>query len=399
MARTREPFPFRMAPFFIMQYACNAIYQNNISNYLRSAQMSDSAIGYLLTLTPLAGMLGQLIFGRLGDRVRYKNTLLIALGVLSAASIFLTGLSAAVSVMLLSSLLCVYSFFQMSSEPLMNAIALETLDRRGLSFGPIRSLGTASFALVSPLVGMLIVNQYPRMIPIATIALVLLAASAILLPKVEGHAHRNPRAGSIAPLLKNKTLVTLVLTFAGIMIGFSVFYTFYPIHFTSEAIGGTSTMLGWGFFISSAIEVPVLLNSDKIFKKLGASRILATAGGVLALRLFLLSSLVNPYALLATQALHGWGLALMSFAMAKYINLVVPMELKASGQMLFTLAAMTLPRSLGSLIGGALRNWVDLSSVFLLACLFVAAVSAVFCVIIRRDKELLAAGSGEPEPA
>lgn len=389
----KAAFPFRLAPFFIMQFGCNAVYQNNITNYLRSQELSDAGVGAVMALVPIAGMAGQLLFGRLGDRAKYKNTLLIALGVLGAVSFFAFGtLGPSGGVVLMGVLLCVFAFFFMSSEPLMTAIALESLDRTGSNFGPIRSVGTYAFAVISPLVGMLIDDDYGRVVYILTLGLLLLSSAGLLLPKVEGHAHRSARRVPFRRLFREKNLMLLIGFCFLLMISFSMFYTFFPMHLTSPEIGGTSAMLGWGFFISACSETPFLIFSDRIFKRLGVGGMLSIVAATLTVRLVLLGTLTNPWALLATQLFHGWGFVVITFSMSKYINLVVPMELKASGQMLFTLIALTLARSIGSLIGGALSGAVGLSGVFLLAAGFAAAILAAFLILLWKMPALRQAG-------
>ena len=396
----RQAFPFRLAPAFVMQFVSNAVYQNNISNYLRTMELSDTSVGNLLALIPIAGMLGQMLFGRLGDRVKYKNTLLIALSVLGAVSFFCFGQAGKTGAMLLiGSALCAYAFFFMSSEPLMTTIALESLAKTGTNFGPIRSLGTYAFAVFSPLIGFMINNDYSRMVYLLIIALLLLTASCFLMPKVEGHARRNARRVPFKQLLTQKELMILVGLVFCIMISFSIFYTFYPLHFTSAAVGGTSNMLGWAFFLSAASETPFLIFSDRIYDRLGVSGTLAIACVALTIRLALLGTLTNAWALLATQMLHGWGFTSISFSMSKYINLVVPMELKASGQMFFALISLTLARSIGALIGGALSSSLGLSGAFLAASGFAALVGVVFAVMLWKMPALRNAGKRGVETA
>jgi PPP family 3-phenylpropionic acid transporter len=392
----KSGFPWRLAPFFMMQFACNAIYQNNISNYLRTEGQSDAAIGGLLALVPIAGMLGQMIFGRVGDHMKHKNTLLVLLAVLSAVCFFLFGQAGATGILwLIGLLLCLYAFFQMSSEPLMSAIALESLDNTKTPYGPIRSIGTLSFAVFSPVVGMLIDDDYTRMVYFLVAALLLCAGSALLMPKVEGHARSSTRHVSVKHIVKDKTLMILTGFCFCMMISFSTFYTFYPIHFTSEAVGGSSGMLGWGFFISAMSEMPFLLCSDRIFKKLGVSRMLAIVCGVLVVRLALLGLITDPYWMLATQALHSWGFVVITFSMSKFINLVMPMELKATGQMFFTLVALTLARSIGSLLGSALSGILNLSGVFLAASGFAALLLIAFIVMLIKNPALRQAAREE----
>ena len=390
MKTDKKPkFPLRMAPMYMTLFMGNAAYQNNISNFLSAASLDEQIVGTLLALVPIVGMAGQTLFGAIGDKVPYKNTLLVILSCLSAGAMLLLGLGDAL--WLMASSLCLYAFFQMSMEPMLNTVTLETLEKTGFAFGPIRMVGTISFAVMSPIFGLLINDQYERLPYILFAILLLGAAGALFLPKVEGHARRGRRA-PMKELMKNRQLMIMVgFTFV-LATGMSFFYVFFPVLFVSEEVGGNSALLGIAFFVSSISEIPFLLSSDKMIGKLGAGRVLMIAACAMALRWITIFFLKNKYALLSTQVLHSFGYVVLSFVMAKYINQVMPMELKAGGQLLFTLVGLTASRAIGSLIGGVISRNFGIRNLFLIGFLMTIAALAIFAMLMHKDKALADAG-------
>lgn len=381
---------FRLAPMYMVLFIGNAVYQNNIPNYLRSASLSDQWIGTLLGLVPIAGMIGQVVFGAVGDRVRYKNTPLFIITLLAAGAAVLLGFVDALP--FIATGLCAYAFFQMSMEPLLNAVTLETLEKTKGAFGPIRMAGTIAFAICSPLIGLVINNDYGRVPFMLAIVLGVSAFVSLLLPKVQGHA-RKGRKAPITVLLKNKQLLVMTgFTFC-LMVSMSFYYSFFPAYFTSEAIGGSSFMLGVCYAISALSEIPFLLNSDRIFNKLGVGKMLMISAATMTLRWILLGTFTHQYAIIATQLLHCMGFIVLTFSMAKFVNLVVPDELKASGQMMLTLIGLTLSRSIGAIISGQIAEFFGMQAIFWAAGIVSILSLIIFGFFILRDPALSEAGT------
>lgn len=382
-------FPIELAPMYAMLYIGNAAYQNNTSNFLREASLSEQAIGSILALVPLAGMAGQLLFGAAGDRMRLKRTLLVLLSLLSGAAMLALGLSSAV--WQLAATLSLYAFFQMSIEPILNTITLETLDKSGAAFGPVRMVGTIAFALASPIIGWIVRDEYARSPFIGAVVLTLSAAAALFLPKVQGHARKGNKA-PLRAILSQRPLLLLVGFVFILMMALSFFYVYFPMLFTSPEVGGSSTLLGICYLIGALVEIPFLLLSDRWIERIGAGKMLLLSAAAMALRWLLIFLFPNKYALLATQMLHSLSYIVVTFVMAKYINLVVPLELKATGQALFTLIGLTASRALGSLLGGAVAGALGIRAVFLVGCLMVTAAGIVFLLFMRKEADLANAG-------
>ncbi|MBO4368136.1 MAG: MFS transporter, partial [Clostridia bacterium] len=154
------------------------------------------------------------------------------------------------------------------------------------------------------------------------------------------------------------------------------FYTYYSIYFTSFE-GGSVSLLGLAFLISSVSETPFLLLSDRLVRKPGVGKLLVISGCVLTLRWILLASATSVYTALFSQVLHSWGFIVMTVSMAKYINLHVPDELKARGQMLLNVAGFGVARVFGIIIGGAIAASIGVRNGFWAS----AAISTIALIL------------------
>lgn len=120
--------------------------------YLNIAGFSQEQIGILLSFGPFIAMVGQPIWGAMGDRAKTKNPVLYILLIGSGGSMLFFPLSMQFVFVLM--MLCIFTFFQTSIFALCDAITLEELERLPTwNFGWIRSGGTIGFALMSMVLG------------------------------------------------------------------------------------------------------------------------------------------------------------------------------------------------------------------------------------------------------
>lgn len=388
MQKHKQRFPFGVMPYFAFLYMTNATYQNYYSNFLVGQGIERSAIGNIMAAATLVSMLAQPLWGAAGDRMRMKNTLLSILTGASAVVLFIGGF--ANSLLFALAVVCGYAFFQTSITPLLDTIALESLEKGGHSFGPVRMTGTIAYAVAAPVIGFVMADNY-RLAPFfAALFLGLGLIASFFLPKVEGHQHGQQKKVSMLQLLKNKPLMIMIAFAVVQMLGMSYYNTYFSIYV--QELGGNSSLIGLAFFIAAAGEIPFLLVGDKIFRKMGVGRLLMLSAGVIALRMLLIGVTTNMTIILVAQLLHGWGYIVMTFAMAKYVNLTVPGELKASGQMLFSVMGLGIARMIGAWGSGHMVTAMGLRMPFFVAAGVCVIGLIVFGTIIMRDPQLKFAG-------
>ena len=378
MHRQRR-FPWRYAAFYASQFAINAVYQNFSGVYFRTVGFSRTAVGVLAALSPIVAMLTQPLWGGMADRARSKNRMLIIM--LTGAAVSMAAYAISPAHAWLAAMVAVNALFYTSVSPLGDTICLEASAREGFRYGPIRWAGTAAFALVAAAAGWIIGDEPVRMIPLSAALTVLCAIVTLALPKVAGHQAGEKRR--MTELLRDKRLLHLIIASCAMMTSMAVFYAFFPVYFTEE-LGGSAAALGWAYFISAMSETPFLFLSDRVLGKLGAPKMLLYSCGVMALRWGVLALAATPGVALASQALHGGCFIVLSYTMVRYVDMTVPDELKASGQMLYAMLSINLARVLGALLGGLLGESIGMPLTFAAACALAVLTFAYLAVLIGR---------------
>jgi PPP family 3-phenylpropionic acid transporter len=362
---------------YAFSYMCNAAYSIYIPVYLNSVGFDKTHIGFLLSLAPLVAILVQPVWGTLSDRAKYKNTVLLVLIIGSISSILLYSVS--INFFYLSLVICCFTLFQTSINPMSDAIALEYTSNTKWKFGHIRLAGTVGYSIMSVTAGMLLMKSINRMFLIYFAAGLLTLATALLLPKIKGHQSRG-RKLAFWNLLKDRKLI-LYLSFALIVqITLGYYYTFFSLYY--QQLGATKTLIGWSNFIAAMSETPFLLFSHVLLKKIKTPHALIIAGSAAALRWLLFGFTMNPYSILVFQLLHGFINIVITVSLAMYINEFVPQELKASGQALNSLVCTGIARILGNLLGGYFSDIFGIQNMFIYnsVVVFMAVLVFVFAV-------------------
>lgn len=377
--------------FYFFIYMGNAVYGTFIPLYFQDIGFTPSQIGTLLGIGPLVAILAQPVWGTVSDRARTKNRVLLLLIAGSGATMLLYPLSN--QFVYLSVLICVFTFFQTPIFAVSDAVTLEALDKRKQgNFSLIRLCGTVGFALMSIIFGLIAQKRVDLLFSVYAMILAISFLFVLRFPLIAGH-QSNSRKMRIWVLFRNRKLMMYLAANFVLHITLGYYYAFFPLYF--REMGGDSAWLGWSMVISSLSEVPFLLLSNRIFKRVKVSHILLGAGLAAALRWYLFSAVHNPYWTLPVQVLHGLIFIVLSVTMATVINREVPAELKASGQTLNALLSLGAARIIGSFAGGWASEAYGMHRVFfynfLIALLCTAVFAVVFWVQDRRgaDREVL----------
>ncbi|NOV01152.1 MFS transporter [Paenibacillus sp. LMG 31457] len=356
----------------------NAVYGTFLPVYLHNIKFSQEQIGMLLSLGPLVAMLGQPIWGALGDRAKTKNSVLCLLLIGSAVSIMFFPLSH--QFMYLLVLICVFMFFQTSIFALSDAITLEELDRRPKwNFGWIRLGGTVGFATMSLIFGIVAKSHINSMFPVYAGTMVAALLLLWCFPQAVSRSS-NVTGKKFRELFRNgKLMFYLGINFI-VQVTLGYYYAFFPIYF--KEMGADSLMLGWSMVISSMSELPFLLFSGWIFKRVSVSVLLIVAALGSSVRWFLFSVIDQPHWILPVQLLHGVIFIVLSVTLATFINREVPAEWKASGQTLNGLLSLGAARIIGSFFGGIMSAAYGMRQVFLYSSWLSMATVVVFGVVV-----------------
>lgn len=364
----------RVKVYMAAYYLAHAVYQSYMSLFYRGRGLGSAQIGAVYALAAAASIPGQMLFGALADRARKPGRVLRALLLTSAALLLLQTLSR--DMFALFALAALFGFFYTGVQPIGDALALERLRRENRPFGPARLMGALAFAASALAFGFFLdASGREGLVAAASAALMLVALAASFLLGGEKRAQSDVQP---LRLLKNRDLVRLLAFILPAQATMGYFYAFFPTRFM-ELPGASGTLLGWANFVAAAAEIPFLLASDRLFRRLDAAGVAALSTLALGLRWLLAALAENAYALLASQALHGLGYIAISVSMALYIRREVPSKAQASGQALLNVVCYGLARVLGNALGGlAARAWGQAGGFLACAGLCFAALAAFF---------------------
>ncbi len=371
---------------FIALYATlfmsNAIYGTFLPVYLDYIGYSKASIGVLMSLGPFVAIIAQPFWGIISDRSKSKNQILKLLFIASILIMALYPLSSNFYYLLI--IIAIFTFFQTSISPISDTITLEYLSTTRQKFGPIRMAGTIGFAVMSIVAGFF-AQKYIKSIFALNVVIMCLAFFTVLkLPVVQGHQFGKQRV-SIIKLFSDKNLVALMALNFLVQVTLGFYYTYFPIYF--KQLGGSSSLLGWAYFISAISEIPFLLCADKILQKVKTTKALLFSTFVASIRWFLTFVITNAYMFLPLQLLHGLIFIVLYYSMAIYINQEVPKELKASGQTINNLIGMGIARITGSLAGGFLSDIYGIKNLFLYNSILALITVLIFAYIFLTMKK------------
>jgi PPP family 3-phenylpropionic acid transporter len=243
----------------------------------------------------------------------------------------------------------------------------------------VRLGGTVGFAVMSLAFGFVAGAHIGSMF--AVYAATMVAALLLLqrFPRVAGQA-AVVRGKRFVELLRNRKLVLYLGMNFLVQITLGYYYAFFPIYFKEQ--GGDSALLGWSMVISSLSELPFLLWSGWIFKRVSIPALLLIAALAAAVRWLLFAVIAQPVWMLPVQVLHGAIFIVLTVTLATFINREVPAEWKASGQTLNGLLNLGAARIIGSFVGGIASTAFGMRQVFLYNSVVAFACFVIFGAIV-----------------
>jgi len=374
----KSRYPAHLGLFLMAYYVTNSVYQGYLSVYFKNVLgFNSTQIGSILAAVAIVSVITQPMWGTVGDRSKSRNAIIRWLCVASAAIILCLFIAESyIPVMLLT---CLFAGFYMSIQPMGDSIILEDLQREDHPFGPIRMAGGLSFAFFNIIFGKILVWAGTDDVTIWFIAGLLMCTllSTFALPKTPGRQAVGGRKMNISSLFRMKDLMLLLAFVLPLQATMGYFYTFFSNHFITLE-GANNGLLGWCYFISAVSEVPYLIFSDRLFKKVGPGKLLCFSAISLTIR-WLLLGFVSDYRLaMFSQIFHGWGFIVMTVSLSKYISINVPAELKASGQMLLAVVSFGIARVIGNFGGGMLADAIGMQNVFFVSAAITIATFLIF---------------------
>lgn len=377
--------------FFI--YGALTIYSTYFALYLKSIGLSTLEIGALMAGGPIVSLVANPFWGYVSDRFRNLRLTLILMLVGSMIIMQFVFLSESYTFIYTSMLF--FFFFQMPLFSQSNTLILNSIEGTNQSFGAFRlwgSLGWGVMALAAgPVIGQIGIE---RLWIIYTVMMLFSLVFAFALPRGEAK-NSAAKAGKVNYRSLFASRAFFIFLFVGLVLSIpnSVNTTFVALYI--KELGGGESLVGWSAFLSSIFEIPIFLLLDRYLKRNIRSMLLCLVviSCLFALRWFLMAGAASAMQVIFIQMLHCVTFGGFYYIGTQLTVLLVPAELRSSGQAVYALTWGGLSGMAAGFIGGLMFEQSGAQSMYFicgaLSVLGIIGFSLLYAFVRRLQEKQL----------
>ncbi|MGG1687956.1 MFS transporter [Pseudalkalibacillus sp. NRS-1564] len=345
---TKRDSVFFLSLFLFFFHGANTIIISYMPVYFQQSGMSESKIGSILAIGPLAAIMAQPFWGYISDKFgTIKKVLLVTLVGVAIISIFL--LTNHNYVFILISAAAFYVFMSPTGA-LGDSLAVKTAASVNRNFGSIRTWGSIGFAVSTLVVGQFFAFFGIAFILVPFMLMILLAFfTAMRVSDVETH-NKPVTVWDAIRIGKNPRFLLFLITIMFLTIPHRANDSFIGIYITD--LGGNESQIGLAWFVAVASEALIFATSHFWFRRFNEVVFILIAGMIYAVRWIGLAYVGGPQAAILLQVFHGVTFGVFYVAAFQYVTKLVPEHLQATGHLLFISVFFGLSGILGSLLGG-----------------------------------------------
>lgn len=370
---------------FFFVYSIFAIVNPYLQVLLRNSGYSYEAVGVLLGVFEVAGIVGPLVVGRIVDKTgRLKDTVLV---VTACASLGMILLVRSGPVWLTVLALVITAFFLRSLLPLVDTVATNRFNGDAQKYSHIRAFGTFGFVLFSlaySILGRPILTDNSSIIMYA-----LLGCLLFFIPVLSWKEEKIPAKPKKTPRTKRKpfsenpwfdsAFIIGLIIIAFNRLSMSAVTSFFSLYLVEELhINSISLMNA----IAAGSEIILMLLAGYLIQKKGVLPVflLLISGVGMAVRLLLYARFPTLTGVIAGQMLHSLCFGFFHPAAIQLVARRVKRTHRTLGMSMYISLGTGLPTVLGSTLGGIITENYGYKVLFESFSVF-AMISVVLCLV------------------
>jgi MFS transporter, PPP family, 3-phenylpropionic acid transporter len=370
----------RGALFYGSLFAAIGIYEPYANIYFSNLGLDGTQIGLLGALIPLSQLVYGPFFSSIADR-KGKRVWMLALTLFAAAAALLL-LSIPRTFGGILVVMALAALFRGPIAGLSDGLGARMAVRHNLDFGRMRVAGSIGFAVFSILFGF-IWNQYGYgglFIATAT-AYAIVGVAALLLDE----APAVPRGAAYPWTVIRHSPVLRTLLLASFLMGGAIFMAIVFTGMFMVSLGGGENMVGLVMGIPGLIEIPLMLSSGWIMRRIGGMRMLLIGYGLIGAGMLGSGLSTNPAMLMWFSLLKGPGFALFMVGTVVMVDRHAG-EWAATIQSLNSAASFGLAPLIASPVAGLIYDRISPAAVFLTAAGLIGCAMVVMAVGQQAEK-------------
>ena len=376
--------------FYWMLYGLSTAY---VTVFLLHHGFSSSIIGVIVAASNLLAALGQMVVGTMVDKyekLTWKN-MIILFCLLEAICLILMMVFSSNHV-INGALFPIFSLIIYFQMPLVNSTFFYYTSRsEKLDFGSARGMGSLAYAIMSTVVGMVVVSFGEQaIVPSGMVILIGFTAIVLTMPyyhdqldKVSDTSNEDAENATVSP---NSSFIAFAKSYPQFMLvvlGSIFVMAFHNIVHTyliqvMEAVGGNSATMGTAVSVEALVELPIMFGFFVLIRKFSSSTLMAIAGIGFVFKsvCFLLSSSVM--AIYFTELVQLISYALFASASVYFANDMMEDYDRVKGQGYMT-ASIAIGGVVGNFLGGFIYDGAGIHAL-LLSCVGFAVAGAL-CIL------------------
>ncbi len=322
--------------------------------YFGHTGFNSIQIGVLMSVGPMISLLANPFWGYWSDRTQNPKLIIILMliGNVATSQIYFQSNQ----FMLVFSLMLIFYFFQTALNPLTNSLTFYAIENTQYQFGTFRLWGSLGFAVM-----VLISSPFIDVVGIQNLGYLyggFIVFTLLLSFGLPNQAKRKERKGfprdQFKKLMGSGLFVFFLLLSIVINIPNRMNFIFVSVYIGD--MGGSEVLVGWSWFVAAIFEVPLFLLLDK-YLRITERRLfglMALVCGLYTLRWFLMGFATEPIHVVLIQLLHSFTFGVSYYVGTQICDLLVPKELRSTGQAIYGLCWM----GLSGIVSGLLGGWV-----------------------------------------
>lgn len=352
--------------------------------YFKKNGLSQGEIGLAISLSTLAGILGQFVWGLLCDKLHTIKKNFIAANILIWIAIL--------SFLFLKNTLWVFIFMmilgfaQVPQPSIIDTWILKRLPGKEEEYGHIRLWASAGFAVFALGFGWAInYFGFNIMFIAASFFILMTLIGTLLLPDIpKDECGLSSLRKSFKELISNKRYLFFIFICFIIGLAFRTIRLLLPL--IIDNVKGDSGDLGLAYFFGVITEIPMFIASKKLTKRFKANVLVLFSVLLYTVEFIILILAASPFMVMVAMFAQGlaFGTYLPSVRLFVFEN--SPEELRTSAQTLADAIYSSLTAVIGTAVGGLIIETSGVKAVLKIGTglLLLALVILVLDIFLKR---------------
>ena len=383
---------WRLSGAYFFYFAYIGAFAPFFSLYLESLALAAAGIGVIMSLPQLVRIVAPHLWGWLADRSD-RRLPVARIGTIAGTLIY-CGLFGAQNFEALAAVVFLMSFCLSAPLPLLEVTTLTHLGKRTADYGRIRVWGSVGF------IGAVIIAGYAldwlaisALLWIMLAILIIFAAFLLAVPEARHaeHAHDHARIGHI---MRQPSVVALVVACGLMSIAHGPYYTFYSIHLVGY--GYSKGAVGWLWSIGVICEIAIFFWMPQLFRAFTLRQVLIASFAIAAARFAIIAWCGDNLLLLViAQTMHAASFGSFHASALAYVHQFFRGRNQARGQAIYTSLSFGLGGTLGGLYSGYAWDRFGAAVTFSGAALCALAGMLILWRGLREPQAAIRANAGQ----